>query len=370
MTAHTLRESPLHSEHEELGASFTAFGPWNMPLKYDSELDEHRAVRTAAGLFDLSHMGEVRITGPQATEFLDYALISQLSTMTLGRAKYSMIVNKQGGIIDDLITYRLGDNEFLIVPNAGNTTAVVAALNERAQGFDVVVGDESLGTALIAIQGPKSLDILLPLLDDEDKDDVRDAKYYSAVMATVADINTLVARTGYTGEDGFELYLPNIEAQLLWNKLLEAGGSSGLLPCGLAARDSLRLEAGMPLYGNELSLQLTPKDAGLGVLIGKKKENFFGKDALDAQAEPARVLVGLTSQGRRAARSGAVLVDAAGNEVGAVTSGQPSPTLGHPIALAYLDRELAEPGTELEVDIRGKRYPFTVTQAPFYRREK
>lgn len=370
MTAHTLRESPLHSEHEELGASFTAFGPWNMPLKYHSELDEHRAVRSAAGLFDLSHMGEVRITGPQAAEFLDYALISQLSTIALGRAKYSMIVNEQGGIIDDLITYRLSDSEFLVVPNAGNTTAVVTALNERAAGFDVMVGDESLGTALIAIQGPKSLDILSPLLDDEDKDDVRDARYYSAVMATVADINVLVARTGYTGEDGFELYLPNLEAELLWNKLLETGSSSGLLPCGLAARDSLRLEAGMPLYGNELSADLTPKDAGLGVLIGKKKENFFAQEALAGQAEPARVLTGLTGKGRRAARSGAVLFDAAGNEVGEVTSGQPSPTLGHPIALAYLDRELAEPGTELEVDIRGKRHPFTVAQTPFYRREK
>lgn len=370
MTAHTLRESPLHDEHENLGASFTDFGPWNMPLKYNSELDEHRAVRTAAGLFDLSHMGEVRVTGSDAGAFLDHALISQLSTIAIGRAKYSMIVNEQGGILDDLITYRLGENEYLVVPNAGNTATVVQALQERAEGFDVMVGDESLGTALIAIQGPKSLDILLPLLDEEDQADVRDAKYYSAVMATVADIDALVARTGYTGEDGFELYVPNLDAVTLWNKLLDAGSSAGMLPCGLAARDSLRLEAGMPLYGNELSIKLTPKDVGLGVLIGKKKDRFFGKEALDAQAEPARVLVGLTSEGRRAARSGAPLFDAAGNEVGEVTSGQPSPTLGHPIALAYLDREFAESGTDLEVDIRGKRYPFTVAQTPFYKREK
>ncbi|MGP6172764.1 glycine cleavage system aminomethyltransferase GcvT [Corynebacterium sp. A21] len=370
MTEHTLRESPLHSEHEQLGASFTAFGPWNMPLKYDSELAEHKAVREAAGLFDLSHMGEVRVTGPEAGAFLDHALISQLSTIAIGRAKYSMIVNERGGILDDLITYRLGENEFLVVPNAGNASTVFAALQERAAGFDVVLGDESLATALIAVQGPKSLDILLSLTDEEDVEDIRAAKYYSALLATVAGVDVLVARTGYTGEDGFELYAPNIEAPVLWNKLLDAGAGRGLLPCGLAARDSLRLEAGMPLYGNELSVDLTPKDAGLGVLIGKKKESFFGKEALDAQAEPTRAMVGLSSEGRRAARSGAALFDAEGKEVGVVTSGQPSPTLGYPVALAYLDRELATPGTTLEVDIRGKRYPFAVVETPFYKRAK
>lgn len=369
MTQHTLRESPLHTEHENLGASFTAFGPWNMPLKYASELDEHRAVRSAAGLFDLSHMGEVRVTGKDAGAFLDYALISQLSTLAVGRAKYSMIVNEQGGILDDLISYRLGENEFLVVPNAGNTATVLQALQERAEGFDVVVGDESTATALIAIQGPKSLDILLPLVDEEDKNDVRDAKYYSAVMATVAGVDALVARTGYTGEDGFELYLPNIDATGLWNKLLDAGAGQGLLPCGLAARDSLRLEAGMPLYGNELSTELTPRDAGMGGLIGKEKEDFVGKAAIEAQEKPTRLRRGLTSEGRRAARAGAKLYDAEGNEVGEITSGQPSPTLGYPIALAYLDRDQAEPGTELEVDIRGKRYPFTVVKPPFYERD-
>lgn len=368
MTEHILRESPLHAEHENLGASFTAFGPWNMPLKYGSELAEHKAVRESAGLFDLSHMGEIRVSGPEAGAFLDHALISQLSGIAIGRAKYSMLVNEQGGIIDDLITYRLGENEFLVVPNAGNTQAALLALMERAEGFDVVVGDESLVTALIAIQGPKSLEILLALTDEEDVADIRDAKYYSALRATVAEVDLLVARTGYTGEDGFELYLPTIEAPALWNRLLEVGAGHGLLPCGLAARDSLRLEAGMPLYGNELSLELTPKDAGLGVLIGKKKESFFGKEALDAQAEPARVLVGLSSEGRRAARSGALLFDASGNEVGQVTSGQPSPTLGHPVALAYVDRELATPGTALEADIRGRRHPFTVVETPFYKR--
>lgn len=368
MTEHTLRESPLHAEHENLGASFTAFGPWNMPLKYGSELDEHHAVRQAAGLFDLSHMGEIRVTGPDAGAFLDHALISQLSTIALGRAKYSMIVNEHGGILDDLITYRLGDKEFLVVPNAGNTTAVLQALKERAKGFEVIIGDETEVTALIAIQGPKALAILRSLADAEDVEDIQGMKYYTAMMGTISGIDVLVARTGYTGEDGFELYLPHLDAATLWNQLMETGSGHGLLPCGLAARDSLRLEAGMPLYGNELSTDLTPKDAGLGVLIGKKKSGFFGKTALDAQPEPARVLVGLSSKGRRAARSGAALIDTAGNKVGEVTSGQPSPTLGHPVALAYLDRELSGTGTELEVDIRGKRYPFTVVETPFYQR--
>lgn len=371
MTEHALRESPLHTEHENLGASFTAFGPWTMPLKYDSELEEHHAVRNSAGLFDLSHMGEVRVTGKDAAAFLDHALISHLSGVSPGRAKYSMLVDESGGILDDLITYRLAEREFLVIPNAGNTNTVLRALQERAGGFDVVIGDESTATALIAIQGPKSADILVPLLDDEDREDVRTARYYSAGMATVAGVDALVARTGYTGEDGFEIYVPNIDAPTLWNKLLEAGSGAGLLPCGLAARDSLRLEAGMPLYGNELSIGRTPTDAGLGVLISKKKGDFFGRDALRAQEQPTQVLVGLAGEGRRAARSGAQIFEAGNaDSVGEVTSGQLSPTLGHPIALAYLDRGLAEAGTELEVDIRGKRHPFTVVTTPFYRREK
>lgn len=368
----SLRHSPLHAEHEGLGATFTPFGEWSMPLKYGKELDEHRAVRQAAGLFDLSHMGEVRVSGPQAAAFLDYALVSHLSALAVGKAKYSMIVRPDGGILDDLITYRLGDEEFLVVPNAANTGTVVAALRERAEGFDVTLADESTQTALVAVQGPRAEEILLSLLEEQDREALRTLKYYAALTATVAGVaDVLIARTGYTGEDGFELFTPNANASALWDAALEAGREHGIRPAGLAARDSLRLEAAMPLYGNELSEDLTPIDAGLGVLVSKKKEgDFVGRAALSAVGQPSRILVGIASDGKRAARAGATLFSPDGAEIGVVTSGQPSPTLGHPIALAYVDRTTATPGTDVVVDIRGKQYPFRIVETPFYKRAR
>ncbi len=366
MTKHTA----LHAEHEKLGASFTDFGGWDMPLKYGSELAEHRAVREAAGLFDLSHMGEVRVEGPDAARFLNTALVGNLAVVKVGKAKYSLICDERGGIIDDLISYRLADDRYLVVPNAGNAPIVFAALRERAAGFDVAVTDASAGTSLIAVQGPNALAILRGLVPEAQRSLVDDMPYYAADEATVAGIGVLLARTGYTGEDGFELYVPNEQATGLWTALLEAGEAHGLVPAGLAARDSLRLEAGMPLYGNELGLDTTPFEAGLGpVLSFKKEEAFVGRAALEAakEAGPARVLVGLTGLGRRAARGG-YQVFAGDREIGVVTSGQPSPTLGRPVALAFVDPAFAEPGTALEIDLRGKREPFEVVPLPFYRR--
>lgn len=375
--ASELRTSPLHSRHQDLGAAFTPFGDWNMPLKYGSELEEHHAVRKACGLFDLSHMGEIRVSGPQAGDFLDYALISQLSAIAVTKAKYSMIVSADGGIIDDLITYRLADDEFLVVPNAGNAAVVAEELQARAAGFQVTVTDESAETALIAVQGPNAQALLLSLVDaDADADTARlisTMRYYACGNAVIAGFPVLLARTGYTGEDGFELYISNDKAPALWDAMYQAGQDEryALVPCGLASRDSLRLEAGMPLYGNELSRELTPMDAGLGMLVSKKKEgDFVGKEALSAPSSHTKVLVGLASTERRAARHGADILDADGNVVGTVTSGQPSPTLGHPIALAYVEKDLSEVGTELTADIRGKKYPFTVVSLPFYSRQK
>lgn len=375
--ASELRTSPLHSRHQDLGAAFTPFGNWNMPLKYGSELEEHHAVRKACGLFDLSHMGEIRVSGPQAGDFLDYALISQLSAIAINKAKYSMIVAEDGGIIDDLITYRLADDEFLVVPNAGNAAVVAEELHARAAGFQVTVTDESAETALIAVQGPNAQALLLSLVDaNADADTARlisTMRYYACGNAVIAGFPVLLARTGYTGEDGFELYISNDKAPALWDAMYQAGQDEryALVPCGLASRDSLRLEAGMPLYGNELSRELTPMDAGLGMLVSKKKEgDFVGKEALSAPSSHTKVLVGLASTERRAARHGADILDADGNVVGTVTSGQPSPTLGHPIALAYVEKDLSEAGTELTADIRGKKYPFTVVSLPFYSRQK
>ncbi|MFJ6156741.1 glycine cleavage system aminomethyltransferase GcvT [Pseudarthrobacter sp. NPDC092184] len=370
----------LYEQHKIAGASFTDFGGWQMPLKYSSELAEHHAVRNAAGLFDLSHMGEVWVTGPDAAAFLDYALAGKLSAVAVGKAKYSLICQEDGGIIDDLISYRRSEDKYLVVPNAGNAAVVAAALAERAASFDVVVDDVSAQTSLIAVQGPNAEAILLTLVPAEQHSLVTELKYYAAVEVgitvngTVQDL--LLARTGYTGEDGFEIYIPNEDAAGLWDALLEAGAGHGLIPAGLACRDSLRLEAGMPLYGNELSREGNPYAAGLGPVVSLKKESdFVGKAVLaelkelGAGSTSGRRLVGLKGLGRRAGRSHyPVLKD--GVVVGEVTSGQPSPTLGYPIALAYVDVEHAEPGTALDIDLRGKPEPFEVVALPFYKRQK
>ncbi len=371
----------LYEQHKKAGASFTDFGGWQMPLKYSSELAEHHAVRNAAGLFDLSHMGEVWVTGPDAAAFLDYALAGKLSAVAVGKAKYSLICQEDGGIIDDLISYRRGEEKYLVVPNAGNAVVVAAALAERAAsgkegGFDVKVEDVSAETSLIAVQGPNAEAILLTLVPAEEHSLVTELKYYAAVEVEINGQDLLLARTGYTGEDGFEIYVPNEDAAGLWEALLETGAGHGLIPAGLACRDSLRLEAGMPLYGNELSRDGNPYAAGLGPVVSLAKESdFIGKAALSelkaagAGSTTGRKLVGLKGLGRRAGRGHyPVLKD--GKVVGEVTSGQPSPTLGYPVAMAYVDVEFTEPGTALDIDLRGKAEPFEVVSLPFYKRSK
>ncbi|MGG5171711.1 glycine cleavage system aminomethyltransferase GcvT [Pseudarthrobacter sp. J1738] len=373
----TENHTALYSEHEKAGASFTDFGGWQMPLKYGSELAEHHAVRKAAGLFDLSHMGEVWVSGPDAGAFLDYALVGKLSAVAVGKAKYSLICAEDGGIIDDLISYRRADDNYLVVPNAGNAKVVAEALAERAANFDVQVRDASAETSLIAVQGPNAEAILLSLIPAAQHSLITELKYYAAVEVGIlfngGSQNLLVARTGYTGEDGFEIYVANQDAAALWQALLATGADHGLIPAGLASRDSLRLEAGMPLYGNELSLQRTPFDAGLGpvVALKSKEGDFVGRAALEAakEAGSAQVLVGLKGLGRRAGR-GHYPVTKDGVTVGEVTSGQPSPTLGYPVALAYVDAEYAEVGTALDIDLRGKSEPFEVVALPFYKRQK
>jgi aminomethyltransferase len=381
----TEKYTALYDEHKKLGASFTDFGGWQMPLKYSSELAEHHAVRKSAGLFDLSHMGEVWVTGPESSAFLDYALVGKISAMAVGKAKYSLICNEDGGIIDDLITYRRpaaedGTDVFLVVPNAGNAAVVAAALTERAAGFDVRVNDASAATSLVAVQGPRAQELLLRLVPAARHSLVTELKYYAAVevpfLVGGAGLDLLLARTGYTGEDGFEIFVANDDAAGLWQALIAIAEDGELTPAGLASRDSLRLEAGMPLYGNELSLEGDPFAAGLGPVVALAKEgDFVGKAALAARKEAGagsttgRRLVGLKGLGRRAGRAHyPVLKD--GNVVGEVTSGQPSPTLGYPVALAYVDVEFMAPGTALDVDLRGKAEPFEVVELPFYKRAR
>jgi aminomethyltransferase len=368
------RFSPLHQAHVDAGASFTDFAGWQMPVRYSSDLAEHHAVRTAAGLFDLSHMAEIRVTGPDAGAYLDYALAGRLSAIELMQARYSLILNEAGGIIDDIVVYRLAENEYLVVANAGNRFQAFAALSARADRFDVTVTDESDDTALIAVQGPNARAILAATEGLTVAGDLPSLKYYRALAGDFRGIPVLIARTGYTGEDGFELYVPVPDAPALWDALAAAGEPHGLVPAGLASRDTLRLEAGMPLYGHELSTATSPAQAGLGRVVSLEREtDFIGRSASEqGPGAEARVLVGLISAGKRAGRAGYHIfrsVDAAEAE-GAITSGALSPTLGYPIAMAYVAPAFARLGTEVYVDVRGSRIPATVTSLPFYKRQK
>jgi aminomethyltransferase len=370
------RLSPLHDLHVAAGASFTDFAGWQMPVSYGSDLAEHHAVRTAAGLFDISHMAEIRVRGKDAAAFLDFALAGKLSAVSIAQAKYSLLLTGEGGIIDDLVVYRQGENQFYIVANAGNRAPVLAALNERTAGFvDVEIVDQSDELALIAVQGPNALAILeaTPGLMANDGDASFDTlKYYWSTNATFKGERVFVGRTGYTGEDGFELYIEVPFAAELWRELLSAGKPFGLTPAGLASRDTLRLEAGMPLYGHELSVGTFPVQAGLGRVVNLKKEgDFVGRSAVEAGPAPdARVLVGLHADGKRAGRAGYEIYadETAEKPVGIITSGALSPTLGYPIAMAYVDPALAEIGTTLFMDVRGTRVAASVVPPQFYKR--
>ncbi|WP_165985815.1 glycine cleavage system aminomethyltransferase GcvT [Streptomyces sp. YIM 98790] len=372
------RSTPLEAVHRALGATMTDFAGWLMPLRYGSEREEHQAVRTRAGLFDLSHMGEITVTGPAAGALLDYALVGHLSALAPGRARYTMICDADGGILDDLIVYRTAGTAYLVVANAANAQTVLDALHERQAGFDAAVRDDRDAYALIAVQGPAAQGVLARLTDA----DLQGLKYYAGLPGTVAGVPAMIARTGYTGEDGFELFAAPADAEALWQALTEAGAEAGtgLVPCGLSCRDTLRLEAGMPLYGHELTRNTTPFDAGLGRVVAfGKPGDFVGRAALEAAAaraesSPPRTLVGLVSEGRRVPRAGYPVTGPDGTVIGEVTSGAPSPTLGVPIAMAYVDAGYAAPapaGTSgVAVDIRGTRQPAAVTALPFYRRER
>lgn len=381
--------SPLHEVHVAAGAQFTDFAGWQMPVRYSSDLAEHYAVRTAAGIFDLSHMGEILVVGPEAVDALDYALAGNISAVAVGQAKYSLLLNRSGGVIDDLVIYRTGDDRFMVVANASNRHIVAEELRNRTAMFECELFDESDDIALIAVQGPKALEILQNLqgfaiqtekgersvLDtDEAAQHLAELKYYWSVPGRFEGHPILIARTGYTGEDGFELYLAPDNARALWEAVVETGAGAGLVPAGLASRDTLRLEAGMPLYGHELGTEIFPAQAGLGRAVSLAKPiDFVGRTASeDGPAADAKVLVGLIGEGKRAARADYQVYESAdsADPIGVITSGALSPTLGVPIAMAYVAPRLAQPGTELSVDIRGKRLSVTVTRLPFYSRKK
>ncbi len=362
-------KTPLYEEHLALGATFTDFGGWQMPVRYTSDLAEHAAIRDACGLFDISHMAEFFVTGQDAARYLDHCLTGVASEIADGRAKYSLICNAQGQILDDLIVYRFSTESFLIISNAGNRAAVASALFERTAGFDVAVEDASDRLSLIAIQGPKAVEILKDLTLAP----LNQLKYYSIHASNVAGKDAFFARTGYTGEDGFELLVSNDDAVHVWRALLAAGAEHGLVASGYAARDTLRLEAGMPLYGHELTLETTPFEAGLTRVVRLDHE-FVGSQALSvlANQEPTRRLVGLVGDGRRAARADYELFATENSQsaIGTITSGALSPTLGYPVAMAYVDADFAALDSQLWVDVRGSRQIMTVVSLPFYKRAK
>jgi len=372
-----MRRTALFEEHLELGARMVDFAGWEMPVQYAGVIEEHRAVRTGAGIFDLGHMGEIWVRGPRAGAALDRALVSLPSALNPGRAQYSIAVNESGGMIDDLLVYRVADEEWLVVANASNAERVAALLAQRI-GTTANVSDESASTAMIAVQGPQSGDLVASLFDAEEADAVRALRNYacrsSKALIGGVQIPLLVARTGYTGEDGFEFYLASDHAVSLWRALLtpDTSGAPAPQPIGLGARDTLRLEAGMPLFGNELREELTPFDVGLGRVVKfNKGEGVVGDAALTARAaagaHAGRALVGLKITGRGIARRGYEVHQPDGGLIGHITSGTHSPTLGYPIALADLDAS-ASPypvGEPLDVLIRGERVAAVVTGVPF-----
>jgi len=359
-----LLRSFLHDRHVAAGAKLVEFAGWEMPVQYGGVIGEHRAVRSAAGLFDVSHMGEFLVTGPGAESFIQRLTPNDVAKLTPGRAHYSGLLTTAGTYVDDLLVYRLGEEEFLLVVNAANTEKDFAWVKEHLDG-EVELTDRSMDYALLALQGPRALEILQSLTET----DLSTIRYYRFADGVVAGCPSLISRTGYTGEDGFELYLPPAEAPTVWDRLLEAGTPAGLVPAGLGARDTLRLEAGMALYGHEIDDTTTPWDAGLDWVVKLDKGDFVGRQALVAQQDRGteRRLVGFEVEGRGIARQGhPVMAD--GKKVGDVTSGTWSPTFEKALGMAYVPHRLAEPETELALEVRGKPLTARVVRLPFYKR--
>jgi aminomethyltransferase len=364
MSVDALAQTPLHPWHQGHGARLVEFGGWSMPVQYTSIVEEHQAVRRRVGLFDISHMGRLTFSGPGSEAWLEHATTNHVGKLAVDQIQYSLMANGGGGLIDDILVYRLAYG-YAVVCNASNRAAVVAQFERLKDGHDATLLDRTLDTAMIAVQGPKALETLQPLFNAP----LGSVKYYHLTMGRLLqDVDTVVSRTGYTGEDGFELLVPSREAERVWNALIDAGTSFGIVPCGLGARDTLRFEAAMPLYGHELSETINPYEAGVAWAVKLGKGEFVGREALRRfKADPGRNRVGLRLEGKRIARQGS-LVRLEGKDVGLVTSGTFAPTLGQSLAMALVDPSAAAVGTRLVVDVRGRDEAAEVIPLPFYKR--
>lgn len=360
------KQSPLHDAHVAAGGRLVDFAGWRLPIQYRGVIEEHNTVRTKVGLFDVSHMGEASVRGSQALEFLQQVTCNNVARLVPGRAHYSGLMTPDGCFVDDLLVYQLDADDYLLVINAANTPKDLAWLERYATEFDVRLSNDSAAWCQLALQGPLAETVLASLTEL----DLPAIHYYGFARTVLQGADCIVSRTGYTGEDGFEIYGPAGAGVTLWSALLEAGGPHGIAPIGLGARDTLRLEAKMALYGNDIDDSTTPYEADLAWIVKLKKGDFVGREALQRQKKNGltRKLVGFEMRGRAIARHGFKAVHD-GRPVGQVTSGSFAPYLKKSIGLAYLPIELTEVGTAFDIDIRGRNEPAEVVATPFYKRE-
>lgn len=359
-----LKRTPLYEAHVKAGGKMVEFGGFEMPVQYGTGvIKEHMAVREACGLFDVSHMGEFTLTGPDAKKNLNHLLTNDYTEMEDGQARYSPMCNEKGGTVDDLIVYKKGEDDYFIVVNASNREKDYDWMKSHLIG-NAALTDVSDSWGQIAIQGPKAKEILLKITKAED---IPERYYFANFEREVGGIPCIVSYTGYTGSEGYELYTAAENTEKLWDILLQTGKDEGLIPCGLGARDTLRLEAAMPLYGHELTDDITPREAGLGIFVKMDKEEFVGKEALEAMGLPKRRRVGLKVVGRGIIREHETVY--VGDEViGFTTSGTHCPYLGYPVAMALVKKAYREAGTKVEVDVRGRRVEAEVVKLPFYKK--
>ena len=375
-TTPTVRKTALNAVHRQMGARMVDFNGWDMPVEYPASIgcgiiNEHMAVRTGVGIFDVSHMGDIRLAGLQALAAVQYISMNDASRLAVGQAQYSALLYPQGTFVDDVIVHRLGDDEYLLVINAGTREKDFNWVRDNTRQFDCAVDNLSDDFTQIAIQGPKGVNVLQKLTDA----DLNAVKSYWLTRGTVCGLNDiLIARTGYTAEDGFEIYIPADEAtsSRVWNEILKVGKEFGLVPCGLGARNTLRLEGKLPLYGHEISDTINVWEAGLDRFCKMEKSEFIGRAALEKAkaAGVKRALVGLEMTERGIARDGYKVLDGGGLDIGYVTSGSPAPFLKRNIALAYVPLEFAAVGTAVKVEIRGQGVGARVVPTPFYKRPK